>query len=65
MVLAVIDLDDTSNNVLTNGLLTVTIHEARCGPFNALIGCVFVLVVAESKTVHIYNVVLCTIKAVA
>jgi hypothetical protein len=46
------------------GPAAVTAHEAGCSLVRVLIRCIFVRVVTELKTCHIYEAVLWTIKAV-
>jgi hypothetical protein len=48
--------------IRTGGPITTMTHEAGRNPKIVLVGCVFVEIVTESETCHIYKAVLLTIK---
>jgi hypothetical protein len=48
--------------IRTRGPITVMAHEAGCNPKIVPVRCVFVKIVTESETCHIYKAVLLTIK---
>jgi hypothetical protein len=51
--------------IRTGGPITATAHEAGRNPKIDLVGCVFVEIVTESETSHVYKAVLVTIKVAA
>jgi hypothetical protein len=57
--------DDTINIHLDRGPITATAHEAGRNPKIESVRCVFIEIVRESETYHIYKAVLLTIKVAA